>query len=109
MLCRDVSLSHGKYAGKDIHVPQCSLAVLGAVDSIDTLLRVFFSSECYVDAHRLLVLSVLLGLAYDDLEDLAVLPKVVVTAEGLEQFVFAYGGRETGNVYEVLLDDTQPR
>jgi hypothetical protein len=30
------------------------------------------------------VLSVLLGLAYDDLEDLAVLPKVVVTAEGLE-------------------------
>jgi hypothetical protein len=53
------------------------------------------------------MLRILLGLAHNDLEDLAILSEVVVAAQGLEELFFANRGCEAGNVYEVLLYDAE--
>jgi len=91
----------------DRDLPQRPIAVLRTIYSIDTLFGIFLASECYINTDRLLVLRILLGFAHNNLQDLAILPKVVVAAQSLKQFIFAYGGRQAGNVYEVLLDDTE--
>lgn len=57
--------------------PQLSVAVGGTIDSFDTLLGIFLTSECHVDTHRLLMLRILPGLADDNLDDLAILSEVV--------------------------------
>lgn len=54
------------------------------------------------------MLRIFPGLADDDLDDLAILSKVVGSAECVEKAVLAYGRREASHVDEVLLDDSQP-
>lgn len=54
------------------------------------------------------MLSVLPSLAHNNLDDLAVLSKVVLAAQSIEEAIFAYRGRETCHVDEVLLDDAEP-
>lgn len=53
------------------------------------------------------MLGVLARFADDDLDDLAVLAKVVGPAQRVEQAVFSYRRGEPCDVDEVLLDDTQ--
>lgn len=54
------------------------------------------------------MLRVLPSFAHNDLDDFAVLSKIVVAAQRVKETVFSYGRGEAGNVDEVLLNDTQP-
>lgn len=92
---------------QDDNVPQDPFAILRTVNGRNTSLGIFLASKCNVDTDRLLMLGILPGFADDDLDDLAVLSKVVRPTQGVEQTVFADGGGETGHVDKVLLDDAQ--
>lgn len=45
--------------------------------------------------------------AHNDLDDPAVLTKVVAAPQSIQQPIFAYGGSKAGHVYEVLLDNAE--
>lgn len=58
--------------------PESSIAIVGAVDSSDTGRSVFFAGKRHIDADRLLMLGIFASLAHDDLDDLPVLPEVII-------------------------------
>lgn len=89
-------MTHGTKSGR---IPQHSIAVLRAVDGVDASFGIFLASKGHIDTNRLLMLCILLGFAHNDLQDLAVLTKVVIAAQRLEQFVFTYCRRETRDVH----------
>ena len=53
------------------------------------------------------MVGVLTSLADDDLDNFAVLAKVVVAAQGIEEAVFADRGGKARDINEVLLDDAE--
>jgi hypothetical protein len=51
----------------------------------------------------------LFGFAYDDLNNLPILPKVFVATQCLKEILLRYAGRETDNVNQVLLHNSETR
>ena len=88
------------------NLPQHAICVLRAIDSGNTTGGVLLAGIRDVDTDGLRV-GVVLCLADHNLDDLAVLPKVLVAAQSFKQAVFLHFRTEAGNIYEVLLHNTK--
>lgn len=80
-------------------------AILGPVDGLDAALSIFLLLESHIYSERLVLPILILPVANRNLLDVAILPKKLRLPESFQELILSYGGGQTGDVDEVLLDN----
>lgn len=84
---------------------QCSITILGTVDGLNAALGIFLPLESYINPEGLVLPVLILPVTNRNLLDVAVLPKELRLPESFQKLVLSYGGGQSGDVDEVLLND----
>jgi hypothetical protein len=100
------------------NLPQRAVPILATVDSYNTLLCLTFIGECNINSEALQIIVIVVivygarstlsrTLVDHDLEDPSVLPKVLVSSQGRQQFILTDTRIQSSNVYQIALYHTE--